>query len=356
MTTMHPPPLETPIKVTVVVSAFNDGHRLEDTVASALSQEGVDVDVILVDDASTDGTDRLVSCLVAGDERITAVFHTVHWGRIATWNDGLSRATGRYVTIVAPGECLALGSLARAARLMESNPRVGMVHGRFGHFTGPQTSHGSRPRARWSVWAGTVWLRLACARGRSIIPSSAVMMRMEAVLHTGAFNSALTNSATLEFWLRMAATWDVGEIKGPLQAHYGELYANHLLLSSEPTENLKDQLAAFRVLEGSAVAIPVEVRLRHLRRAEQALSEEALRLARHEISQGGLNAATELRRFIEALHTVPGNIHKANALQADILRASRRERTIVSHSAAASGRQRLTAARLRLRRFTEAVN
>src|SRR5437660_6584650 len=72
-------------RVTVVVPCYNYGRYLPQCLASALDQPGVDVDVVLVDDASTDGSGDVAEELAAADSRITLVRHAVNAGHIATY-------------------------------------------------------------------------------------------------------------------------------------------------------------------------------------------------------------------------------------------------------------------------------
>src|SRR6476661_2373772 len=74
--------------VSVVIPCYNYERFLKDAVDSVLTQEDVDLDVIIVDDASTDGSGELAAELAADDRRIRAVLHTTNMGHIATYNDG----------------------------------------------------------------------------------------------------------------------------------------------------------------------------------------------------------------------------------------------------------------------------
>ncbi|MDR6987270.1 glycosyltransferase involved in cell wall biosynthesis [Paenarthrobacter nitroguajacolicus] len=322
---MRPIPLLHPASVSVVVPCYNYGHYLPEAVASALSQDGVDVEVIVVDDASTDGSAAVAWRLASEDPRITVVLHESNQGHIATYNDGLSRARGRYVTLLSADDVIAPGALSRAAALMEANPRVGMVYGLPRDFTERPPAVPLHERTTWTVWEGKAWVSLACARGRNFILSPEVVMRTAAVLSVGAYSTMLPHSGDLEYWLRAAGSWDVGRINGPVQAFYRVHGANmHQTEFAAAAVDLKHRLEAFRVLEDPRFPTSPKIRARQLQRAKCALSKEAAHLGFKEINGGGsVEAAVELRKFIECLHEVPGNVHRANALQARIIRANR---------------------------------
>jgi hypothetical protein len=347
---MRPRPLLNRPRVTVVIPCYNYGRYLPEAVDSALSQENVEVDVIVVDDASTDGSAAVAWGLAAADPQILVVHHEQNQGHIATYNDGLSRARGRYVTLLSADDVIAPGALGRAVALMEANPKVGLVYGLPKDFVEqppPVALHG---RSTWTVWEGGRWIALACARGRNFILSPEVVMRTEAMLSVGAYSASLPHSGDLEYWLRAAASWDVGRINGPVQAFY-RVHGNnmHQTEFAAAAVDLRHRLEAFRVLEDVRFPITPEKRVRQLRRAKGALSKEASHLGAREIMRGGsLETAIELRKFIECLQDVPGNVHRANALQARIVRVSRGGRPGPAQSAAGYVRGQLERVRWRL--------
>lgn len=336
MKLMRPVPAAEPPSVTVVIPCYNYDQYLSDAVDSALSQDGVEVEVIVVDDASTDGSAAVAWRLASRDPRITVVHHESNQGHIATYNDGLSRAGGRYVTLLSADDLIAPGALARAAALMEAHPRVGMVYGLPRDFTEQPPPVPLHERTTWTVWGGMNWIALACARGRNFILSPEVVMRTAAVLDIGAYSATLPHSGDLEYWLRAAASWDVGRINGPVQAFYRVHGANmHQTEFAAAAVDLRHRLEAFRVLEDPRFPCSPEKRAQQLQRAKRALSKEAVQLGFRETTRGGsVEAATELRKFIECLHDVPGNIHRANALQARITRLARGQKPGTGRTAA----------------------
>ncbi|MFJ5956264.1 glycosyltransferase family 2 protein [Paenarthrobacter sp. NPDC092416] len=349
----RPRPLHSRPLVTVVVPCYNYARFLPAAVASALTQEGVDVEVIVVDDASTDESLTVANSLAATDARVKVVAHPHNRGHIATYNDGLARAGGKYVTLLSADDLIAPGALARAAALMEHNNRVGMVYGLPKDFSDPSTTpwpDTSPQRSTWTLWKGKSWIALACARGRNFILSPEVVMRTEAVLGIGAYNATLPHSGDLEYWLRAAAIWDVGRINGPVQAYYRVHGANmHQTHFAAAAVDLQHRLDAFRVLEDPRFPVPAELRARQLHRAQRALGKEATRLAYSELAHSGsTESATELRKFIETLHEMPGNIRKANAIQAKITKASRGKRPSTGRAAAEYVHTQLDRVRWRL--------
>lgn len=80
--------------VSVVVPTRNRAESLERAVASVLSQTYRDLEVIVVDDASTDRTPEVVAGLASGDPRVRVVRHGKQTGAARARNDGADAARG----------------------------------------------------------------------------------------------------------------------------------------------------------------------------------------------------------------------------------------------------------------------
>src|SRR3954454_20204410 len=89
-TIVRPQPVETPWpEVTVVVPCYNYGRYLEDSVGSVLSQSEVEVRVVIIDDASPDGSADVAKRIAERDSRVSLICHETNAGHIATYNEGL---------------------------------------------------------------------------------------------------------------------------------------------------------------------------------------------------------------------------------------------------------------------------
>ena len=83
-------------KVSVIVPLYNVEDYLRTTVETAMRQTYTDLEIILVDDGSTDGSGALCDALAAGDERIR-VIHKPNGGVAEARNAGLDAAEGEYI-------------------------------------------------------------------------------------------------------------------------------------------------------------------------------------------------------------------------------------------------------------------
>lgn len=85
--------------VSVIVPVYNVERYLEECVVSLLAQTYQNIEIILVDDGSTDGSGNLCERLAATDSRIR-VFHKVNGGLSDARNHGLRHASGEWISFV----------------------------------------------------------------------------------------------------------------------------------------------------------------------------------------------------------------------------------------------------------------
>jgi glycosyltransferase involved in cell wall biosynthesis len=86
--------------VSVVIPAFNAEASLAETVASAQRQSLADIEILIVDDASRDGTLKLARRLAASDPRITAIAAPRNGGPAAARNLGFAAARGEWIALL----------------------------------------------------------------------------------------------------------------------------------------------------------------------------------------------------------------------------------------------------------------
>lgn len=87
-------------EASIIIAAFNAEDSLERAVRSALLQEDADIEVLVVDDASTDGTLETAKSLACGDGRVKVIQHTVNLGPGAARNSGIRCSTGAWLVIL----------------------------------------------------------------------------------------------------------------------------------------------------------------------------------------------------------------------------------------------------------------
>jgi glycosyltransferase involved in cell wall biosynthesis len=208
--------------VRVVIPNHNYARFVPVCVESVLSQAGVDLEVLIIDDASSDDSQRIAASLAARDRRVRVRCHAVNQGHIRTYNEGLEWAAGAtYAVVLDADDALTPGSLRRAWELLEAHPETGFVYGRPRVFPGNGPPPAVRTGlARWRTWPGREWFEIRCRRAENCVFSPEVVLRTSVVRNAGGFREDLPHTADFELWMRLALHADVGYIRGPYQAYY----------------------------------------------------------------------------------------------------------------------------------------
>jgi glycosyltransferase involved in cell wall biosynthesis len=234
----------------VIIPCYNYGHFLRDAVSSVLDdQPGCDVRVLIIDDASTDGSADVARAIAAGDTRVQLNEHATNRGHIATYNEGLLEwANGDYTVLLSADDRLAPGALRRATELLDAHPRVGFVYGhpiRFQEGTSPRPA---RTTVRgWSIWPGHWWLKRRFRDSYSCISSPEVMVRTSLQRKVGGYDPELPHTGDTEMWLRLAAHADVGYIRGADQAFY-RLHGHNMTESRTHLVDLRQRRLAYEAV------------------------------------------------------------------------------------------------------------
>jgi glycosyltransferase involved in cell wall biosynthesis len=209
--------------VSVVIPCYNYSHFLPDCVNSVLTnQPGVDVRVLVIDDASTDDSAHVAKQIAANETRVDVITHSVNAGHLATYNEGLLEwADGDYTVLLSADDQLTPGALSRACALLDAHPTVGFSYGHPLSFTHPGPPPKSRTQSRgWSVWPGHWWLERRFRAANGCITSPEVVMRTALLQQVGGFDARLPHTGDIELWMRLAAYSDVGYVRGADQAYY----------------------------------------------------------------------------------------------------------------------------------------
>jgi succinoglycan biosynthesis protein ExoO len=100
-------------EVTVLIAAWNAEATLGRAVESALSQTGVTLEVLIVDDASTDGTRAVAAALVRTDPRVRLIALARNGGPAQARNAGIEAGRGQWLAVLDADDAFAPGRLAR---------------------------------------------------------------------------------------------------------------------------------------------------------------------------------------------------------------------------------------------------
>jgi hypothetical protein len=195
--------------VSVIIPTYNRPELLRVAVESVLAQTYPAVEIIVVDDGSTDDTTSMMA-QYAG--RVTYI-RQANEGVEAARNRGIQAASGEYMTFLDDDDLLLPTKLERQVQVLENRPNIGLVHCGYYHID----KDGNRLE-RISFLPNGNLQDLVCT---NLIWSGAPLIRRQCLEQTGLFDEATWgSSADWDMWLRIAqAGYRFACVQEPLGAY-----------------------------------------------------------------------------------------------------------------------------------------
>ncbi|HEU0124435.1 MAG TPA: glycosyltransferase [Bryobacteraceae bacterium] len=291
--------------VDIIVPCYKYGHYLRQCVESVLSQEGVEVRVLIIDDASPDDSALIAAQLAKEDPRVHFVHHRENRGHIATFNEGIEWVSGDYMLLLSADDYLLPGALGRAVALMDKRPDIAFVFGRAqelypnGRTVDVFTDIARYDKLSSSVIPGLEFIEVSLSRNR--VPTPTTVVRTSIAKQVGGYRVELPHTGDMEMWLRLAARGAVGMI-GERQAVYRRHNTNMSSGYARPHwSDLQERHAALEsFLTSSGDLLPSMATVRS--NMQQELCAEAMRRSRWAFDEGEYQTSLHLRQYAQKLY------------------------------------------------------
>jgi glycosyltransferase involved in cell wall biosynthesis len=182
-------------RFSVLTISFNQATFLERCIRSVIEQRGIEVQYVVVDPGSTDGSRELIERY---SDHIDTVILKPDRGAAEGLNNGLAACSGEYFAFINADDELEPGALAEAARCFAAWPDIDVLCG-----DSWQVDEGGRIFKRL-VSSRRITPRL-CARQAVTIAQQSAFMRTESVRRVGGFDPSNRTSWDGELYYRLAA-------------------------------------------------------------------------------------------------------------------------------------------------------
>lgn len=183
--------------VSVIIPTYNRAHFVADAVASVLSQDFPDFEVIVVDDGSTDSTAAAMAQF--NDPRLVFM-QQENRGRSQARNRALEMARGRYIAFLDSDDLYMPGKLALQVDYLDCHPVVGMVY-----TSAHCVDYSGRLLEERYIASVSGWIYKAIAFFRPVtITLPTVMARRELFAHAGGFDEKMHRFEDTDMWRRIS--------------------------------------------------------------------------------------------------------------------------------------------------------
>jgi hypothetical protein len=272
--------------VDVVVPCYNYAHFLRRCVDSVLTQTGVDVRILIIDDASPDNTEEVGTELAKTDARITFRRSPKNRGLIATANEGIMDwATAKYCLLLSADDALTSGALGRAAKVMDDHGEVGMTYGMSYIISDDagMVEPADSDVFRYRIVPGDQFLKRVCEHWQGV-PTPTAVVRTELQHRIGGYHPDFHQTSDAEMWMRIATQTPIAAIHTP-QGFYrwhgsnmSTAYTGRAL--SDLDEQYKTIQEVYGTWGGDITDFPSWIEIAKLRSARQAFWMAGLAIER----------------------------------------------------------------------------
>jgi glycosyltransferase involved in cell wall biosynthesis len=199
--------------VSVIIPTHNRAELLGRAIKSVLAQTFEDFELIVVDDASTDGTPEVVAGF--DDPRIRYIRLKKNSGAPTARNTGIKKSRGAFIAFLDDDdEWLPHRLELQVKKFEELDGEVGVVYGGF-YYVSQQT--GKIIGKRMPAYRGWVYKNLLV---ENFVGSPTLLIRRECFKRAGLFDPKLTSSQDWDMWLRIARYYKFDYVEDVVAKYY----------------------------------------------------------------------------------------------------------------------------------------
>lgn len=253
--------------VSVVIATYNSGPYLQEAIDSVLRQSIPDLELLVIDDGSTDNTRALVSSVQ--DERLSYTWQA-NAGQTVAKNHGVRLARGEFIAFCDGDDFWYPNKLELQLPRFAASGDVGVVYSA----TQLIDEHGkelSQPPSE--LHRGKVTEQLFM---RNFVPFGTAVVRRECMTRAGGFDESLPMGIDWDLWLRISAHYDFDFVATPTYAYR--------VWSGQMSRNWRGRYScAFRIMQKFVDEHPgrVSARLKRLALADTYANRGRARMHEH---------------------------------------------------------------------------
>ncbi len=194
--------------VSVCIPAYNNAGYIKDTVMSILEQTYQNIELVVVDDCSTDNTVEVLETIQ--DERLKIYKNEHNLGMVGNWNRCLELATGEYVKLICADDMIHKDAIEKEAKMMYKHPTVNLVESdtTLVDINGKKTGQFRRYHKSGVVNGVKLAKKSMLFKNFYGAPVNN-LIRRSTLEKTGGFDTTFTYILDFDMWLRLSCTGDV---------------------------------------------------------------------------------------------------------------------------------------------------
>ncbi len=184
--------------VSIIIPAYNAQKYIKETIESALNQTHKNIEVIVVDDGSTDNTKQVLEPYIKRNK--IRYSYQENQGQSAGRNNGFNLSKGDFILFLDHDDILLLGAVEESLKFLKENSQYGLVYFDFCYFFNDDLSK-KYHHCLGENYSGLIFDKLI-KYGPCCNPSQALIKRK--VSEKFRFNSQFDSSEDWDYWLSIA--------------------------------------------------------------------------------------------------------------------------------------------------------
>ena len=194
--------MDDPGKVTVIIPTYNREATLERAIKSVLGQTYKNIELLIIDDGSTDNTIKLIN-----NYRDKLIYYSkLHGGVSAARNFGLEKSTGTWVAFLDSDDYWLPEKIERQMQYLQANPKMLICQTEEKWIRNNVLVN---PKKKHKKYAGRIFKRCLPL---CIISPSAVIIHQKVFNDVGVFDESFPVCEDYDLWLRIALKYTIGLI------------------------------------------------------------------------------------------------------------------------------------------------
>ncbi|WP_462252216.1 glycosyltransferase family 2 protein [Ekhidna sp.] len=227
--------------ISVIIPAYQAQKYITETVDSVLNQTYKEIEIIVVNDGSTDNTEAILATYQSNAK--VKVLNVENGGVSRARNIGFQESNGAYVAFLDADDVWDEINLELKANALNGNQSLGLVHSNTEVIDGDSKKTGQILRGK----QGEILKDLLLWNGTCIPAPSSILVRREVVQNVGGFEESLSTAADQEFFFRVANQYPIGmvdQVTWFYRVHDSNMHQNIARMES-------DHILAYRLAERS---------------------------------------------------------------------------------------------------------
>lgn len=198
-------------KISVIIPTYNREKTILRAVQSVVNQTYTNLEILVIDDGSTDGTANIVNCIE--DDRVKYIVLEKNGGQANARNIGVQMAEGNWIAFQDSDDCWHNDKLEIQMNYAKEHPEYSMIYCTYNAIVYDGEQFQVPPKPWPDVMEGYMLNTLLEGNG---IGAPTILMKRDAFIESGGFDTSYKCFEDWEFVLRFSKEYQIGFVQDAL--------------------------------------------------------------------------------------------------------------------------------------------